>query len=180
MAPIVSFSLQYPWQAPVNVTASVAEPLIDVLERNGYIEIDHYEFFVAVGGALVNPEFTVSFCGVRSGSRVVLLQRRVKDGFRARQLLRSLSPQSAASGPDATKREKAIARRREVVVHMADRSFITLDGMRKAPIAYTELYRDIEGRLSAEDGEGGETITEFDAAISEAPLPTSSVSELST
>jgi hypothetical protein len=151
MAQMLAFTLQYPWQTPALVTAPIDEPLIDVLARNGYSPFAHCELFVAVGGACVDPRFSVSFCGVRAGSRVVILQRPSQ-----------VPSKSSETPPDARRRQIAL---------MADRTLALFDATRKAPAAYRARFLELErGEMIAEpDGFG--TVTEFDPEISEAPLP---------
>jgi hypothetical protein len=47
-------------------------------------------------------------------------------------------------------------------------------------MAYLQMYREIERRVKEPESEGAETVTEFDAEISETPLPTATASTLST
>jgi hypothetical protein len=76
----VSFTVQSPWQAPALVTANANDPLSAVLKTAGYRPLNHHSLLVAVAGAFVNPEFTISGCGIHPGSRVILLQRRIQNG----------------------------------------------------------------------------------------------------
>jgi hypothetical protein len=178
MAHTVTFTLQFPWQHSFPVTASTDEPLIEVLTRSGYPEIPHYEFLVAVKGLLVNPEFSVSFCGIQTGSRVVLLQRRIKDGSRAREFLATLEQPWVTYKP-AQKDDKAPEQRRGEIARMVDRALLRIDFMKKASIICEELKNEMDRRRECAEGERLETVIEFDAKISEAPLPMLFEDELS-
>jgi hypothetical protein len=102
MSLCVSFTVQCPWQKPALLTAYADDPLSAVLKNAGYGPLNHHLLLVAVEGGFINPEFTVSRCGIHPGSRVILLQRRIQN--------RSPRPQQIACRREAVDGVKIIAR----------------------------------------------------------------------
>jgi hypothetical protein len=142
---------------------------LDVLARAGYVALAHHQFFVAVHGHFVNPALSTQGCGVTSGSRVVLLQRRKPDGSRARLFLESLAatPRAAAARPA----DAAWARSKSERGRITDRSFLRFEMAKRSKQIYAEIQREQESKRKTRKTDNNETVIEFQSEISEAPLP---------
>lgn len=167
-APIV-FVIHFHWDHPRVCTGVPSDQLLTCIESTGVSLPENSRLIVAVKGKLVNPELSLSACGVTDGSKVVAAAQKLTRAPVTRMFLRKLLNARARRHAEIEAEERMEPRMR-VLARLADLSFNSVEMVGRFPILMEAQIAALEQQQTSERGVPT-TIVDFEPKISEAPLP---------
>lgn len=168
MEPPIVFVIDFRWDQPRVCTGLPSDQLLTCIESTGVSLPENSRLIVAVEGKLVNPELSLSACGVTDGGKVVAGAQKLTHAPVTRMFLRKLL--NARARRHAEEAEERMEPHMRVLARLADLSFNSFEMVSRFPVLMEAQIAALEQHQTSERLVPT-TIIDFEPKISEAPLP---------